>query len=115
MSALKCPETSLCQCILDFTEDSDAELGLDVEQDLDIEQSPNGEQSSVCEQGLDVLCLETACAGVLMTPWCELTSYARSYGVPKDALRAMVECAFLGSGNSEPTIPEFLSRIVFSV
>ena len=95
MSALKCPETSPRQCALDLGEDSDAELGLDVEQDLDIGQSSNGEQRSVCEQGLDMLCLEAACAGVLLTLWCELTSYARSYGVPKDALRAMVECAFL--------------------
>src|SRR5947208_16993197 len=92
MSALKCPETSLCQCILDFTEDSDAELGLDVEQDLDIEQSPNGEQSSVCEQGLDVLCLEPACVGVLMTLWCELTSYASTCWVQKGAVRPTVEC-----------------------
>jgi hypothetical protein len=94
-SGLKCPETNRRQCPLDFAEGWDAELGLDVEQDLDIEQSSNAEQSSVCEQGLDVLCLETACAGVLLTLWCELTSYARSYGVPKDALRATVECAFL--------------------
>ena len=94
-SALKCPETNPRQCTLDFAEDLHAELGLDVEQDWDIEQSPNSEQSPDCEQGLDVLCLERACAGVLLTLWCELTTYARSYGVPKDALRATVECAFL--------------------
>src|SRR5260370_9195516 len=94
-SALKCPETNPRQRTLDFGEDSDAELGLDVEQDWDIEQSSNSVHSSGCEQGLDVLCLETACAGVLLTLWCELTAYARSYGVPKDPLRAMVELAFL--------------------
>jgi hypothetical protein len=93
--ALKCPETNARQCTLDFAEDSHADLGLDVEQDLDIERSANWEQSSNCEQGLDVLCLETACAGVLLTLWCELTTYAKSYGVPKDVLRAMVECTFL--------------------
>ena len=94
-SAVKRPGTNPRQCSLDFAEESEAELGLDVEQDWDIEQSSNSEQSSDCEQGLDVLGLETACAGVLLTLWCELTTYARSYAVPKDALRAMVECAFL--------------------
>jgi len=94
-SALKCLETNPRQCNLDFAEDSNAELGLDVEQALDIEQSSKWEQGPDCEQGLDVLCLETACAGVLFTFWYELTIYAESYGVPKDALRAMVECAFL--------------------
>ncbi len=94
-SALKCPETNPRQCTLDFAEDSYAEQGLDVEQDLDIEQSSNWGQSSDCERGLDVLCLETAGAGVLLTLWCELATYAKSYGVPKDVLRAMVECAFL--------------------
>lgn len=94
-SALTWPKTNRRQFSLDFVEDPDAELGLDVEQDLDIEQSACREQSSVCHECLDVLCLQTACAGVLLALWCELTNYARTYGVPKDALRAMVECSFL--------------------
>jgi hypothetical protein len=94
-SVLKRLETNARQCALDFAEDTHAELGLDVEQDLDIEQTPNWGQSLDYEQGLDVLCLETACAGVLLTLWCELSTYVRSYGVPKAILRAVVECAFL--------------------
>jgi len=94
-SALKHLETSGRQRTLGLAEHSNAELGLDVEQDSDIEQSSNREQSADHEQGLDVLCLETACAGVLLTLWCELTIYAKSYAVPKNVLRAMVECAFL--------------------
>ena len=94
-SALKRLEANGRQCIMDFAEGSHAELGLDVEQDSDIEESSNWRRSSDYEQGLDALCLETACAGVLTALWSELTIYAKSYGVPKDVLRAMVECAFL--------------------
>jgi hypothetical protein len=47
------------------------------------------------EEDLDVLCLESACAGVLLSLWCEITIYARDYAVPECVLRAMVECAFL--------------------
>lgn len=45
--------------------------------------------------GLDLLCLETACSGVLTTLWCDLAIYARDYAVPKSVLRAMVQCSFL--------------------
>jgi hypothetical protein len=44
---------------------------------------------------LDALCLETACAGVLLAFWCEIKTYSSSYGVSESALRAMVECSFL--------------------
>ncbi|HTQ61134.1 MAG TPA: hypothetical protein VMI32_12970 [Candidatus Solibacter sp.] len=44
---------------------------------------------------LDVLCLETACAGVLLSLRCELVTYAELYAVPETALRAFVGCAFI--------------------
>ena len=65
---------------------------------------------------IDVLCLETACFGVLTTLWCELTRYAEDYAVPKAALRAMIQCAFLAELDKArfwaevPEDPEPLTR-----
>ena len=71
---------------------SASELMEDDEEALEIEQT---EQSEEMVEWRDLLGLEAACAGVLLTLWCELTSYARTYAVPKSVLRAMVQCSFL--------------------
>lgn len=84
---------------LDFEREPDHELISDNEQDNDIE--PRSASMQNHEQDLDVLCLETACAGVLLSLWCEITIYARDYALPECVLRAMVECAFLSELDRE--------------
>lgn len=82
-----------------ITKDTELEIEGDEEEEWEIEQS----EINRCEkqeeippnEWLDVLCLETACGGVLLTLWCELTTYAELYGVPRHVLRAMVQCSFL--------------------
>jgi hypothetical protein len=77
-----------------LTEVSDLEL-IDEENDALIGLGIPLGRSLDSEGCVDLLCLQTACKGVLLTLWCELTNYAREYAVPKDVLRAMVQCTFL--------------------
>src|SRR2546425_724524 len=69
--------------------------------------APEQEERARWIDELDVLCLESACVGVLWGLWCELTTYADGYAVPKSALRAMVECAFLGELDKKTPFLEY--------
>ena len=83
---------SLLQTLAQTTE-LDDEVISDDEQDKHIE--PRSAPMQDNEEHLNVLCVETACTGVLLSLWCEIIIYARDYAIPESVLRAMVECAFL--------------------
>ena len=44
---------------------------------------------------IDGLCMEQACRGVLLDLQCALVTWAEHYGIPDEALRAMLADAFL--------------------
>jgi len=83
------------QIDLQVEKEHDLEAAEDDEELWEIEQTGRSEGGASDGGCFDLLCLETACAGVLLSLWCELTGYARTFGVPKSVLRAMVQCAFL--------------------
>ena len=97
---LKKAETKSLQVLLLFDESDiedheDCSLGstaLDTVLFLgDEQEEAKGKQP----EDLDLLCLETACADVLHTFWCEIKTRAEDFGVPEMALRAMAESTFL--------------------
>lgn len=98
--ALKKAETKSRQ-VLTLFEESDIEdyedWSLVSEREHGIERSRAEQEAAEAEEleDLDVLCLETACADVLHTFWCEIKTRARDFGVAEMALRAMAESTFL--------------------
>jgi len=84
----------ISECILHKADDAEIQAD-DYEDGWEIEQAEKPDLDMTETEFLDLGCLEQACAGVLCTLWCELTTYARQFGVPKSELRAMVQCAFL--------------------
>jgi hypothetical protein len=98
--ALKKAETNSRQ-VLTLFEESEIEgredCNLVFEEEHSIERSRAEQEARDAKEldDLDVLCLETACADVLHTFWCEIKTRARDFGVAEMALRAIVESTFL--------------------
>ena len=61
---------------------------------------------------IDGLCMAQACRGVLLDLQCGLEAWAEHYGVPNEALRAMLADAFLFErAGMQPFSPEYFAEL----
>ena len=63
-------------------------------------------------QPIDSKCLENACRGVLLELRCALEVWAEHYGIPDEALRAMLADAFLFErAGMIPLSPDYFAEL----
>ena len=67
-------------------------------------------------QPIDGLCMIQACRGVLLDLRCGLDAWAEHYGVPSEALRAMLADAFLFErAGMTPLSPEYFAELANNI